>query len=1144
MKLKRTLALLLLAATLLVCVLPLFACGTPCTAHADANKDGKCDTCGTAMPCETHTDANKDGKCDVCQATVEAPPAPGKTRYTVQVKTVGGMPLADVMVYVHKGDGFEIRGFQATDADGCATFELDTADDYSIQLDAVPDGYHVKGGMTREDRYAMGVAGASIMLASSPIQGAFAKHYELGDVMHDFTIQDVNGNSYTLSALLQEKKMVMLNFWFSTCSPCQQEFPGLNDSYKLYGDDVAVLAINDYSPDSLETVKGFATSQPFEEDPLVMPFFKIENNANNLINGRFHDDPPAGQGYPYPTTVIIDRYGVICMLEAGAIIGQSKWDKIFSHFTAENYEQKLIENASDLTPPELPNVSWGGSEGIANNFNASADMQVEYAPETNPKDAPYSWPFIPETVGNIPAVRPSNKSDNSYAILYATVQLKPGQAVMFDYFASTEYGNDNLIVVVDGKDICSLTGVNPGDKTNLADWETCCAYVDPRPVTAQNQDVLQTYQIGLTYIKDSDTGVGDDTVYLTNLRIASATEIPTETYIFRYAATDPWSNKAGYDTYVEVVLGADGYYHVKNLDGTPGPLLLANFLNYSQFDSKMTMSQRLTTAEKLMVNGVDRYGYWMIYANAAANSKVTGYTPVTPELKDMLDAYCKQYATAAGKDPYAAPDQLWLQLCIYYDAYGKDENGDPTKHMADPIEGLTTFSAFPVGSMENPANGDKITCTVTYDRVIMPRGLLYRFVPSVSGAYRVTSFSSRDNSLMGVDGWILYGTSHDWVDNGGVGERLMLIDSELEERFYPGLYYENENGDTVRDSNNVSMVRYLEAGKEYFINIAYKDIYAEGSFDFEIMYVDETFSCFEMASPGPATYILTADGGMGQYIALGIDYTFAVDPADGKTYAYHVLERENNDPNGKPTKLGSKLYADFTLPTIPFPSQSIVTLNKLGGFDFSMSDLDIEAMSYWQTIREKGAQVVIAEWVAAGNSDAEKLWKEKGMDALLLLVQQKQDTSAYAEADVKTAEYALQEGIYYLKTLWGCDHIGSDMWEEHDMDAALRGQLSADKTELAYQQQTLANIQKVWDNGKMDDVALGIYHGVGGDMTEKIEQYIALMENDPAKPELQGCVAVTEELAELLHQLYSKYVFQNTLHDFLKFCFYYNYLGE
>ncbi len=1134
MKLKRMISTLLCVITLAGCVFPLVSCddNTTCTTHVDADNNGACDVCGAVVEtvCTEHKDDNNDEKCDKCQTQMQTQPPAGKTLYTVKVQTVAGMPLEGVTVYIHNSDGYSICTLpQDTNSNGIATFELNTSSDYSIELDGVPNGYNVKVGSTKADRYPMSATGQTIMLSSAPIKGeAFSNKYEIGDVMHDFTLTDVNGNSYNLSDLLEEKRMVMLNFWYIDCSACNKEFPSLNSAYKNYSDSIELIAINDYANDSLNEVIYFPTTGSYEaeEDNLVFPLFKV-NPTSDIVIGKFGNYTTTG----YPTSIIIDRYGVICMIEQGAIIGQSKWDKIFAHFTADDYEQKLITSAEELTPPEIPTVSWGGSEGIANNF--SPDLSVVYSPETNEKDALYSWPFIPTTVGDIPAIRPSNTSDNSYAILYAEIQLKPGQAIMFDYFVSTEYGYDNLYVLVDKKDICTLTGANLGDKTSPDSWEQCCAYVDPRPVTADNKDVLATYSLSFTYMKNADTKVGDDTVYLKNLRIIDAKEIPTETYIFRFAATDPLKNGTGYQTYVEYILHTDGYYHVLNADGTVGPLLLANFLGYSNFDSKQTMSQRITGAGELFVNDVDVYNYWMIYANASSNSKINGYAPITEELKRYLDAYCEQYHLAAGK---IYDENLWLQLCIYYDAYGKDENGNPTPELENPILGLTTFSAYET-KLDNPQVNDTAKYTVKYESVIMPRGYLYKFVPTKSGVYRFTSFSDQE-----VTGWIFAGSSHDWADMAE-GERIVITTSEEEERLCPELHIKDETtGNYVRDYKNVSLVAYMEAGKEYFIDIAYYDIYAVGEFEFEIKYVGEKFNAFVMASPGPVTYIEGASGGMNQLIALGIDYVFRVDEADGETYAYHVVKR---DENGDVEILGSKIYADFYYPTIPFPKQSIVQLIELGAFDFSMSDLDVDAISFLAQIRSDGKNAIIEKWEKEGNSNAEELWNSKNLDELIMLVQKGENVSVYPAEDVEIAREALLEGTYALKTTWGIDNITEEKWIEYEMDAVLRnGTYSSDETIATYQRESLKDIEKLWNETyKMDEVALGNYHGEAGDKTDAIRKYTALMENSADAPERQGCVAVTQELSELLSLLFSKYVFDDTINDWLKFCFYYEQLG-
>ena len=77
---------------------------------------------------------------------------------------------------------------------------------------------------------------------------------------------------------------------------------------------------------------------------------------------------------------------------------------------------------------------------------------------------------------------------------------------------------------------------------------------------------------------------------------------------------------------------------------------------------------------------------------------------------------------------------------------------------------------------------------------------------------------------------------------------------------------------------------------------------------------------------------------------------------------------------------------------------------------------------------------------------------------------------------------------------------------------------------------------------KLDDVFAGKYHGVGGDKTAEIQTYISKMIT--SGPEVEnGCVVVTEELAEILQLLMDKYTFEGVDQSWLKLCYYYDYLG-
>lgn len=295
-------------------------------------QEATCQALKTCLLCQTTEGELEDhnfvnNSCTICGY-------PEKTDYIVKVVTAGGMPLNGVFVYVHNVDGYGVCAPPTeTDDSGVAKFTLYTSDEYSVELQGAPDGYEVKGGATKDDRYSMTSEYTEIVLTSAPITtGGLKSSYNLGDVMYDFTLTDVNGKSYKLSELLGEKDMVMLNFWFATCGPCRREFPYINTVYKEFMDEVEILAINDY--DTKADILSY--SESFSEK-LIIPMFT--NGDLSLSNF-----PSIG----YPTTVIIDRYGVICMIEVGAVTGETPWRNLFEHFTADEYEQKLLEGIDSV----------------------------------------------------------------------------------------------------------------------------------------------------------------------------------------------------------------------------------------------------------------------------------------------------------------------------------------------------------------------------------------------------------------------------------------------------------------------------------------------------------------------------------------------------------------------------------------------------------------------------------------------------------------------------------------------------------------------------------------------------------------------------------------------------------------------------
>ncbi len=155
--------------------------------------------------------------------------------------------------------------------------------------------------------------------------------YILGDTMGDYTVTDVNGVSYKFSEILKDKKAIVLNFWFINCGPCRIEFPYMNEAYESFKDDIEILAINPVG-DSEADIKAFA-----EENGLAFPVIAGDTDWNNAMSI---------QGYP--TTVVIDRTGVVSMKHTGYIDSTETFECIFEFFTNDGYTATVVNNLSDI----------------------------------------------------------------------------------------------------------------------------------------------------------------------------------------------------------------------------------------------------------------------------------------------------------------------------------------------------------------------------------------------------------------------------------------------------------------------------------------------------------------------------------------------------------------------------------------------------------------------------------------------------------------------------------------------------------------------------------------------------------------------------------------------------------------------------
>lgn len=135
---------------------------------------------------------------------------------------------------------------------------------------------------------------------------AETKNFFTGKSIYNFSARDINGNRIQLKSL--QGKVVVLNFWFIACTPCQREIPELNELVKDYKDsaDVVFLAV---APDDKKSIQDFLLKKPFDYDII---------DDGSFIARQYGI-------FNYPTHVVLDRNGKVVFHTAGYGATTVRW---------------------------------------------------------------------------------------------------------------------------------------------------------------------------------------------------------------------------------------------------------------------------------------------------------------------------------------------------------------------------------------------------------------------------------------------------------------------------------------------------------------------------------------------------------------------------------------------------------------------------------------------------------------------------------------------------------------------------------------------------------------------------------------------------------------------------------------------------
>lgn len=179
----------------------------------------------------------------------------------------------------------------------------------------------------------------------------------------DFTVTDLQGNSHNLFSILAQNKYVCLDFWFTTCPPCQQTSPYFKTAYTNYGCNTGNVFFM-----SIDNGDNNAACVAFENTYLGgnsgYPVVSGVEGTGNAVNTAY-------QIGAYPTYILIAPNHTIVQQDMWPISSATSFDPYFSPsgLSYSACASGVVEIASPIDFNLFPNPA-SNSISIASTKNA------------------------------------------------------------------------------------------------------------------------------------------------------------------------------------------------------------------------------------------------------------------------------------------------------------------------------------------------------------------------------------------------------------------------------------------------------------------------------------------------------------------------------------------------------------------------------------------------------------------------------------------------------------------------------------------------------------------------------------------------------------------------------------------------------
>ncbi len=134
---------------------------------------------------------------------------------------------------------------------------------------------------------------------------------QAGNLCYEMDIPLLNGDKDAYSKTFNVKnnrgKVTVINFWYTSCTPCVGEMPHFNEIAKKYGDEVTVVALHADADGWVKESIDFVNSN--WSDYKISFAYDTDNAYYELLGGMG----------AYPQTLVLDERGVIVAVHVGSV---------------------------------------------------------------------------------------------------------------------------------------------------------------------------------------------------------------------------------------------------------------------------------------------------------------------------------------------------------------------------------------------------------------------------------------------------------------------------------------------------------------------------------------------------------------------------------------------------------------------------------------------------------------------------------------------------------------------------------------------------------------------------------------------------------------------------------------------------------